>query len=165
MVKIVKNSPEWSEMVKMVKNGGADLQRAFRTGLSGRRAGRTKSKGPKGFQLEVGPCKLQTVFPIFYLSFLHMDIARQIVIICMTFSESYACQNKHKVSLNNQSVNIQYHSWAPDDLVKRMYSYQESLSNLQLFQWNRTFPLGVSDIVSLLKLSLGWDSTQQHVNN
>ena len=42
-------------MVKMVKNGGPDLKRAWHTGLSARRAGRTNSRGPKGLQLEVGP--------------------------------------------------------------------------------------------------------------
>ena len=38
----------------MVKNGGLDLERARRTVLSARRARRTKSRGPKGLQLEVG---------------------------------------------------------------------------------------------------------------
>ena len=38
----------------MVKNGGPDLKRARHTGLSAPRARRTKSKGPKGLQLEVG---------------------------------------------------------------------------------------------------------------
>merc|ERR1711888_152912 len=45
----------------MVKNGGPDLKRAQRTGLSGRRVRRTKSSrpegpkaGPKGRYLEVG---------------------------------------------------------------------------------------------------------------
>merc|ERR1719209_1379070 len=45
----------------MVKNGGPDLKRAQRTGLSARRARRTKSSrpegpkaGPKGRYLEVG---------------------------------------------------------------------------------------------------------------
>ena len=33
-------------MAKMLKNGGPDLKRAQRTGLSSRRAGRTKSRGP-----------------------------------------------------------------------------------------------------------------------
>ena len=37
----------------MVKNGGPDLKRAQRTCLSARRARRTKSRGPKGLQLEV----------------------------------------------------------------------------------------------------------------
>ena len=40
--------------VKMIKNGGPDLKRARLTGLSARRARRTKSRGPKGLQLEVG---------------------------------------------------------------------------------------------------------------
>ena len=39
---------------KMVNNGGRDLKRARRTGLSARRARRTKSRGPNGLQLEVG---------------------------------------------------------------------------------------------------------------
>ena len=38
----------------MVKNSGPDLKRAQRTGLSARRARRTKSRGPKCLQLEVG---------------------------------------------------------------------------------------------------------------
>ena len=37
----------------MVKNGGPDLKRAQHTGLSARRAVRTKSRGPKGLRLEV----------------------------------------------------------------------------------------------------------------
>ena len=49
------NGLKWSKIVKMVKNGGLDLKWARHTGLSARRAGRTKSRGPKGLQLEVGP--------------------------------------------------------------------------------------------------------------
>ena len=48
---------KWSKMVQMVKNGqngGPDLKRARRTGPSARRARGTKSRGPKGLQLEVG---------------------------------------------------------------------------------------------------------------
>ena len=62
--KIIQNGLKWSKMVKngknglkwskMVPNGGPDLKRARHTGLSARRAGRTKSRGPKGLQLEVG---------------------------------------------------------------------------------------------------------------
>ena len=48
---MVKIGLKWSKMVKMVKNGGPELKRARRTGLSARRA---KSRGPKGLQLEVG---------------------------------------------------------------------------------------------------------------
>ena len=51
---MVKIGLKWSKMVKivkMVKNGGPELKRARRTG---RRARRTKSRGPKGLQLEVG---------------------------------------------------------------------------------------------------------------
>ena len=48
---MVKNGNK--KMVKIVKNGGPDLLRARRTGLSARRAQRTKSRGPKGLQLEV----------------------------------------------------------------------------------------------------------------
>ena len=54
--KMVLNGPKWSKwskMVQMVKNGGPDLKRARRTGLSARRVRRTKSRGPKGLQLEV----------------------------------------------------------------------------------------------------------------
>ena len=50
-VKMVQNGLKWS---KMVKNGRPDLKRARHTGLSARRAGRTKSRGPKGLQLNVG---------------------------------------------------------------------------------------------------------------
>ena len=35
--KMVKIGLKWSKMVKMVKNGGPDLKRARRTGLSTRR--------------------------------------------------------------------------------------------------------------------------------
>ena len=55
--KMVENGPngrKWSKWSKMVKNGGPDLKQAQRTGLSARRARRTKSRGPKGLQLEVG---------------------------------------------------------------------------------------------------------------
>ena len=59
--KMVQNGPKWSKWSKMVKNGGPDLKRAQRTGLSARRARRTKSSrpegpkaGPKGRKLEVG---------------------------------------------------------------------------------------------------------------
>ena len=56
---IVPNDSKWSQMVQIVKNGkkngGTDFKRARRTGLSARRARRTKSRGPKGLQLEVGP--------------------------------------------------------------------------------------------------------------
>ena len=38
----------------MVKNCGPDLKQARQTGLSARKAPRTKSRGPKGLQLEVG---------------------------------------------------------------------------------------------------------------
>ena len=51
---MVKIGLKWSKMVKMVKNGGPELKRARRTGLSARRARWTKSRGPKGLQLEVG---------------------------------------------------------------------------------------------------------------
>ena len=51
---MVKIGLKWSKMVKMVKNGGPDLKRAQRTGLSARRARRTKSRGLKSLQLEVG---------------------------------------------------------------------------------------------------------------
>ena len=52
--KMVKNGQKWSKMVKMVKNGEPDLKRARRTGPSARRARGTKSRGPKGIELEVG---------------------------------------------------------------------------------------------------------------
>ena len=58
---MVWNGPKWSKWSKMVKNGGPDLKRAQRTGLSARRARRTKSSrpegpkaGPKSRKLEVG---------------------------------------------------------------------------------------------------------------
>ena len=54
MVQNGPNGRKWSKWSKMVKNGGPDLKRARRTGLSARRAQRTKSRGPKGLQLEVG---------------------------------------------------------------------------------------------------------------
>ena len=57
MVQMVENGPngrKWSKWLKMVKNGGPDLKQAQRTGLSARRARRTKSRGPKGLQIEVG---------------------------------------------------------------------------------------------------------------
>ena len=41
----------------MVKNGGPDLKQARRTGLSAQRARRTKSRGLKNLQLEVGACR------------------------------------------------------------------------------------------------------------
>ena len=55
--KMVENGPngrKWSKWSKMVKNGGPDLKQAQCTGLSARRARRTKSRGSKGLQLEVG---------------------------------------------------------------------------------------------------------------
>ena len=55
MVKSGKNGQKWS---KMDKNGGLDLKRAQNIGLSAQRAGKTKSRGPKGFQLEVGAPRL-----------------------------------------------------------------------------------------------------------
>ena len=54
MVQNGPNGRKWSKWSKMVKNGGPDLKRAQRTGLSARRARRTKSRGLKGLQLEVG---------------------------------------------------------------------------------------------------------------
>merc|ERR1719239_1572884 len=54
MYKMVKNGRNGQKLPKMVKIGGPDLKRAQRTGLSARRARRTKSRGPKGLQLEVG---------------------------------------------------------------------------------------------------------------
>ena len=48
MVKNSQNGLKWSKMVKMVQHGGPDLKRAQRPSLSARRAGRTKSRGPKG---------------------------------------------------------------------------------------------------------------------
>ena len=58
---MVQNGPNGRKWSKMVKNGGPDLKRAQRTGLSARRARRTKSSrpegpkaGPKGRYLEVG---------------------------------------------------------------------------------------------------------------
>ena len=49
---MVLNGLKWS---KMVENGEPDLKRVRHTGLSAGRAGRTKSEGPEGLQLEVGP--------------------------------------------------------------------------------------------------------------
>ena len=61
MVQYGPNGRKWSKWSKMVRNGGPDLKRAQRTGLSARRARRTKSSrpegpkaGPKGRYLEVG---------------------------------------------------------------------------------------------------------------
>ena len=52
---MVKIGLKGSKMLKMVKNdGGPELRRARRIGLSARRELRTKSRGPKGLQLEVG---------------------------------------------------------------------------------------------------------------
>ena len=56
-----KKWSKWSKMVKMVKNGGPDVKRARRTGLSARMARRTKSRGPKGLQLEVGAQRAPTL--------------------------------------------------------------------------------------------------------
>ena len=47
-------NPKNLENPKNSKIGGPDLKRAQRTGLSARRAQRTKSRGPKGLQLDVG---------------------------------------------------------------------------------------------------------------
>ena len=54
MVQMVENGPNGQKWSKMVKNGRPDLKRAQHTGLSARRAQRTKSRGPKGVRLEVG---------------------------------------------------------------------------------------------------------------
>ena len=51
--RMIQNGQKWSKWSKMVKNGRPDLQRARRTGPSARRARGTKSRGPKGLQLEV----------------------------------------------------------------------------------------------------------------
>ena len=63
---MVKIGLKWSQLLKIVKNGRPDLKRARRTGLSARRTRRTKSRGPKGLQLEVGarraPRLLYTIF-------------------------------------------------------------------------------------------------------
>ena len=45
---------KWHKTVEMVKHGGPDFKRVRRSGLSGLRARRIKSRGPKNFQLEVG---------------------------------------------------------------------------------------------------------------
>ena len=44
---------------------GSDLQRARLTGMSARRVRRTKSKGPKGLQLEVGARKAPRLLVIY----------------------------------------------------------------------------------------------------
>ena len=51
---MIQNGPNGRKCSKIVKNGRPDLKRAQRTGLSARKARRTKSRGPKGLQLEVG---------------------------------------------------------------------------------------------------------------
>ena len=71
MVQMVENGPngrKWSKWSKMVKNGGPDLKQAQRTGLSARRAQRTKSRGPKGPQLEVGARRVPRLLVFLYLS-------------------------------------------------------------------------------------------------
>ena len=70
--KMVQNGPngrKWSKWSKMVKNGGPDLKRAQRTGLSARRARRTKSRGPKGLQLEVGARRAPRLLVLYISSF------------------------------------------------------------------------------------------------
>ena len=73
---MVQNGPNGRKWSKMVKNGGPDLKRAQRTGLSARRARRTKSSrpegpkaGPKGRYLEVGARRAPRllVYYIYYL--------------------------------------------------------------------------------------------------
>ena len=48
----------------MVKNGGPDLKQAQRTGLSARR---TKSRGPKGLQIEVGARRAPRLLVYIYI--------------------------------------------------------------------------------------------------
>ena len=64
---MVKNGPNGRKWWKMVKNGGPDLKRARRTGLSARRAQRTKSRGPKGLQLEVGARRAPRLLVLLYV--------------------------------------------------------------------------------------------------
>ena len=68
---MVKIGLKWSKMVKMVKNGGPELKRARRTGLSARRARRTKSRGPKGLQLEVGARRAPRLLVYHNVSFIN----------------------------------------------------------------------------------------------
>ena len=60
-------------MVQMVKNGGPDLKRARRTGLSAQRAQRTKSIGPKGLQLEVGARRAPRLLYAIFLDIFKME--------------------------------------------------------------------------------------------
>ena len=68
MVQNGPNGRKWSKWSKMVKNGGPDLKQAQRTGLSVWRAQRTKSRGPKGPQLEVGARRVPRLLVFLYLS-------------------------------------------------------------------------------------------------
>merc|ERR1719397_1341542 len=79
--KMVQNGPKWSKWSKMVKNGGPDLKRAQRTGLSARRARRTKSSrpegpkaGPKGRYLEVGARRAPRLLVIYIVSTAYLYI-------------------------------------------------------------------------------------------
>ena len=63
---MVQNGPNGRKWSKMVKNGRPDLKRAQRTGLSARRARRTKSRGPRGLQLEVGARRAPRLL-VFYI--------------------------------------------------------------------------------------------------
>ena len=54
------------------KNGGPDLKLARCTGVSTRRAGRTKLRGPEGLQLEVG-AKQAPRLPVNFKRNIHLD--------------------------------------------------------------------------------------------
>ena len=70
MVKIAKigqNRQNGLKFSKMVKNGGPDLKRARSTGLSARRARRTKSIGPMGLQLQVMAQRAPQTYSMLYI--------------------------------------------------------------------------------------------------
>ena len=66
--RMVQNGKKWSKWSKILKNGALDLKQARRTGLSARKAWRTKSRGPKVLQLEVGAWRALR-FLVFYRAF------------------------------------------------------------------------------------------------
>ena len=95
----------------MVKNGGPDLKRAQRTGLSARRARRTKWKGPKGLQLEVGARRAPRL--------LVLDIFEELVCYCNWVDLN---GRKYKIYLKNIK------------LVKKIFSKVFFINSLNIFE-------------------------------
>ena len=143
----------------MVKNGRPDLKRAQRTGLSARRTRRTKSRGPKGLQLEVRARRSPRLLVFLYSPYKYMLYVPLVPLLTLSFHQgsllldTQTCPPQTSLSTCSQGHHhlhlINHHYNHHDEDISSL-----SLSSIDLCKRTHIIDLSDSIISSQMKVDL-----------